>query len=186
MKQKQTHSTIKIWLSEFRLYLCREWVSSVPSHSFRNSFYRHIMKFNIGKSSSVLMHCRFDSTKNFSIGSGSVINQNCRLDNRGGILIGNNVSISEEVIILTADHDSDSTDFSGRCKSVQIDDFAWMGTRATILPGVHIGEGAVVAAGAVVTRDVAPYTIVAGVPAKVIKTRERGLAYTASYRRLFH
>lgn len=185
MEQQQNHSVIKRWLSEFRLYLCREWISTVPSHTLRNSFYQRLMKFDIGKNSSILMHCRFDCTKNFRMGTGSVINQKCRLDNRGGILIGHNVSISEEVVILTADHDPDSVDFRGRNKAVQIDDFVWVGTRATILPGVHIGQGAVIAAGAVVTKSVEPYAVMAGVPAKVVKIRRKDLAYTASYRRLF-
>lgn len=61
---------------------------------------------------------------------------------------------------------------------VQIGDYAWISRRAVILPGVTIGEGAVVAAGAVVTKNVAPYTVVGGVPAKFVAERPRGLTYT--------
>ena len=68
---------------------------------------------------------------------------------------------------------------------VVIDDYVVIGTRVTILPGVHIGEGAVVATGAVVTRDVAPYTVVGGVPAIFIRNREKNLRYTLKFARMF-
>jgi len=185
MGRRQDKLGWKGWLSEWRLYLCNEWVACLPSHNLRNLYYKKVMKLQFGQDSAVLMHCNFDCTGNFSMGSNSVINQKCRLDNRGGITIGRNVSISQEVLILTADHDPDASDFQSRTKSVQIADFVWIGTRATILPGVQIGQGAVIAAGAVVTKDVPPYAIVAGVPAKTIKTRNKDLNYALSYRRLF-
>ena len=174
------------FLAELRLYLCNHWVSKIPSHSFRLWFYRNVMKFNIGKASYVLMNCSFDCAEGLIIGNSSTFNANCRIDARGGILIGNNVSISSDVIILTADHDIDKPDMEGRQKKVVIDDYVWIGTRATILPGVHIGYGAVVAAGAVVTRNVSAHQVVAGVPAKVIKERKckSGYTYQASYKRL--
>lgn len=117
----------------------------------------------------------------------SVINANCRLDTRGGIYIGENVSISNQVVILTADHDMDSSDMAGRTKKVTIEDYVWIGTRAMIMPGVIIGKGAVVAAGAVVTKNVEPFEVVAGVPARRIKNRmeRKDYSYDASYKRLF-
>jgi acetyltransferase-like isoleucine patch superfamily enzyme len=172
-------------ISEFRLYVCNEWIAGIPSHSIRNFYYRKVMKFTLGRSCSILMHCKFDCTTQFWIGENSVINQSCRLDNRAGLTIGENVSISEQVIILTADHNVESAEFEGRNKPVSIGDYAWIGTRVTILPGVNIGKGALIAAGAVVTRDVAPYTIVGGVPAKFLKMRREDLNYKAGYRRLF-
>lgn len=173
------------FFSELRLYLCNHWVSSVPSHNFREFYYKKIMKLNIGQHCSVLMNCSFDCAGNFSMGKNSVINAKCRLDNRGQITIGENVSISQEVIILTADHDVDSSDFAGRNKTVTIEDFVWIGTRVTILPGVTIGKGALIGAGSVVTKDVAPYALVAGIPAKTIRMRREDLNYETSYRRLF-
>jgi acetyltransferase-like isoleucine patch superfamily enzyme len=173
------------FFSEFRLYICNEWIATFPSHRVRNFYYRKVMKFDIGRNSSLHMKCTFDCASNLSIGKDSVINPRCRLDNRGKILIGNNVSISQEVIILTADHDLDTPDFAGRNLTVQIEDYVWIGTRALILPGVTIGKGALVAAGALVSKDVMPYSVVAGVPAKVIKTRRKDLNYDTSYKRLF-
>jgi acetyltransferase-like isoleucine patch superfamily enzyme len=143
------------------------------------------MGFSIGKSSSIFMNCKFDCAKGLVIGHNSVINADCRLDARGGLTIGNNVSISEQVVILTADHNEDWLNIKDRSKKVFIDDYVWIGTRAMILPGVTIGKGAVVAAGAVVTRDIPPFCVYGGVPAKFIKKRIEKLDYTASYRRLF-
>ncbi|MEJ6981989.1 acyltransferase [Pedobacter sp. P351] len=131
------------------------------------------------------MHCTFDCAEGLKIGKYSVLHPNCRIDPRGGILIGERVAISQEVIILTADHLMNSSTFEGRERKVVIEDYAWIGTRATILPGVTIGKGAVVAAGAVVTKDVMDYSIVAGVPAKVIGQRSRDLDFGGVYSRLF-
>jgi acetyltransferase-like isoleucine patch superfamily enzyme len=143
------------------------------------------MKFQIADEASVFMHCTFDTAKGLTIGRDSVINAGCRLDCRGGITIGSKVSISQQVIILTADHDVDARDFAGRSRKVVIEDFVWIGTRAILLPGVTVGKGAIIAAGAVVNKDVQPYTVVGGVPAKLIKDRRRDLEYPIKYRRLF-
>lgn len=90
----------------------------------------------------------------------------------GGLRIGANASVSPEVAILTSSHDVNDPNFITVNHGVVIEDHAWIGTRATILPNVTIGRGAVVAAGSVVTRDVPPLTIVAGVPAKPVGTRD--------------
>jgi len=132
------------------------------------------------------MGASFNSIGNIEIGENSIINQNCRLANNGNIKIGNNTSISPEVFILTADHDLQSSNFIGRIKPVIIEDYVFIGTRATIMPGVTLNKGCAVAAGAIVTKDVAPYIIVAGVPAKPIGKRPESLDYNCNYPRLFH
>lgn len=173
------------------LYVCNRIVAKIPSHTIRLAFYRKVMRFEIGDSSFVFMDAWFDTNhvpgtgSHFRMGSNSVINQRCRLDNRGGITIGSNVSISADSIILTGDHDPQSPEFAGRSKPVVIKDRVFVGTRAMILPGVSIEEGAVVAAGSVVTKDVPAHTIVAGVPAAPIGTRNQELHYTINYGRLF-
>lgn len=177
---------IRVVTSELRVYLCNHLFSKVPSHTIRLWFYRKGMNFQIGNNTSVLLNCAFDTANQMSIGHNTIINSRCRLDNRGDITIGNNVSISQEVVILTADHDMNSPYFDGRTKKVIISDYVWIGTRATILPGVHIGKGAVVAAGAIVTKDVPEYVVVAGVPARIVGNRNRDLQYSLDYRRLFH
>lgn len=163
------------------LYVCNRVIARIPSHWCRQLFYRHVMSFEIGDRSAIFMDAWFDTNRYFSMGAHSVINQKCRLDNRGGIEIGSNVSISAEVCILTADHDPHSLTFEGRNKPVVIEDFVFVGTRAVILPGVKLSQGCVVAAGSVVTRDVAPYQIVAGVPAKTIGCRPKELDYQIDY-----
>lgn len=172
-------------VSELRLYFVNEWVSNIPSHTFRNWVYRRIMGFNLSKRCAILMHCTFDCAKGLTVGEGSTINSKCRLDNRGGIQIGEKVSISQEVIVLTADHDLNSPDFEGRSREVVIEDYVWIGTRAIILPGCTLGKGAVIAAGAVVTKDVPPYAVVAGTPARVVKMRNKEMNYDPLYKRLF-
>lgn len=104
------------------------------------------------------------------------------MDNRGTITIGACVSISEEVIILTADHDVNTPHFVTRERPVEIGSYAFLGTRCMILPGVRIGRAAVVAAGAVVSRDVLDFEIVGGVPAKRIGLRNKDLSYKIDYR----
>jgi len=177
--------SLRYIVSEVVLHITHHIIACIPSHWVRLLFYRRVMRFQIGQDSYIFMGAWFDMRGNFVMGDHCVVNQRCRLDTRGGIYIGNNVSISAEVCILTADHDPQSPTFAGRVGRVSIQDYAFIGTRALILPGVTIGEGAVVAAGAVVTRDVAPYTIVAGVPARKIGERCRSLNYTISYGRLF-
>ncbi len=167
------------------LYITNRIIARVPSHTVRLFFYRHCLHFRIGNNSTIFMDASFDCKFNFEVGTNSVINQKCRLDNRGGITIGDNVSISAEVCILTADHDLQSPVFAGRNSAVSIEDYVFIGTRAMILPGVTISKGAVVAAGAVVTKDVPAFTIVAGVPAKPIAARFEDLTYNAHYCRLF-
>ena len=104
----------------------------------------------------------------------------------GGVKIGNNVDIAQEGNIWTEQHDYNSPTYASVCKPVRIEDYVWVATRATILPGVTIGKGAVVASGAVVTKDVPPLAIVAGVPARVIGQRnESALKYTLYSRAWF-
>jgi maltose O-acetyltransferase len=91
----------------------------------------------------------------------------------GGVKIGKNVNVSDGVVIITAKHDVNSPQFEARYEPITIEDWAWVATNAIVLAGVTIGEGAVVAAGAVVTKDVAPYSIVGGNPGKVIGERKK-------------
>ncbi len=167
------------------LYVCNRIIAKIPSHTIRLAFYRHIMDFKIGSGSAIFMDAWFDGRGQFKLGNNVVINQRCRLDNRGGITIGDNVSISPEVHLITADHDPQSQDFAGREAPIKIGNLVFIGSRATILPGVIIAEGAVVAAGSVVTKDVAQYLIVGGVPARTIGPRNRDIHYTLDYKRRF-
>lgn len=176
----------KSFFGELRLYICNYIIAYIPSHHLRQWYYTKIMNFSLRKETSILMGVSFDQKGGLVLGENSIINQNCRLDTRGNIEIGNRVSISANVIILTVDHDIYSVDCKGRAAPVVIEDYVFIGTKAMILKGVTIGKGAVVSAGAVVTKSIPPYEIWGGVPAKKIGERRQNLDYIFSYRRLLH
>ncbi len=79
---------------------------------------------------------------------------------------------------MTGSHDYKAPDFPFMSTKVEIEDYVWIGVNATIIGNVHIGKGAVICAGAVVCRDVEPYSVVAGVPAKEIRKRGKNQSYT--------
>lgn len=174
------------WRFAIAMYVANGWVNRVPFHGLRNAYYRRVCRLALDPSSAIHMGAVLYTLGGVRIGPGSTLDQGVRLDGRGGLTIGAGVAIAPEVALLTADHDPQSPDFAGRTAPVVIEDHAWLGTRAMVLPGVTIGQGAVVAAGAVVTKDVPPYTIVGGVPARPIGERRRDLDYTHHYFRLLH
>lgn len=136
-----------------------------------------------GAGTGVQMDCRFLNGRKVSLGAQNVINFGCLFDGRHfPIHVGENVSIGPEATILTLGHDPRSPGFEDKGGPVKIGDHVWIGYRAIILPGIEIGEGAVVGAGAVVTKDVPPFTIVAGNPAVKIGDRPRDLTYTLDFR----
>ncbi len=159
-----------------------ELVSQIPSHAIRLAVYRSLGA-KIGEHTSIHRGCQFYNLPGLEIAGNTVINQKVILDARRGLLIGRNVSISEQAMIYTLQHDLDDPECTVVGAPVAIGDYAFVGARAIILPGVRIGEGAGIAAGAVVTKDVEPYTIVGGVPAKYIRKRSRNLKYKLNYRR---
>ncbi|MDE7208425.1 MAG: sugar O-acetyltransferase [Clostridia bacterium] len=111
-----------------------------------------------------------DYGQNITIGKNVFINSGCCFQDQGGIEIGDNVLIGQQVVIATLNHDLMPKDRANMSPApIKICDDVWIGAHATILSGVTIGKGAVVAAGAVVTKDVPSNTVVAGVPAKIIK-----------------
>jgi maltose O-acetyltransferase len=160
-------------------YATNHLVNRVPSYTLRHLWYQRALGIQVGAGAGIQLgqrlwfhgpgHVRRSAA---SIGAGTRVNRDCALDFRGPLTIGDHVSISPEVAILTADHDPNQPGFPLRQRPVVIEDHVWIGMRAMILPGVRIGRGAVVAAGAVVTRDVAPLTVVAGVPARPVAQRQ--------------
>ncbi|MEN2767604.1 sugar O-acetyltransferase [Ornithinibacillus xuwenensis] len=114
-----------------------------------------------------------DCGKNISVGKNVFINSGCRFQDQGGITIGNGVFIGHNVVLATLNHDINPKKRSTMHPApIRIGDNVWIGANATVLPGVTLGEGAIIAAGAVVNKNVPPNVIVGGVPAKVIKKIE--------------
>ena len=111
-----------------------------------------------------------DCGLNTHLGADVFINAGCRFQDQGGIHIGDRALIGHNCVIATLNHNMDPARRANLLPApVRIGADAWLGSNVTVLPGVAIGEGAVVAAGAVVTHDVAPRTVVGGVPAKLIR-----------------
>ena len=129
--------------------------------------------------------CRFFHVGKIKVGKNSVINFGCYLDNRRGIYIGDNVGIAHNTKIYTLGHDLDDPKFATKGAPVHIKDNVFIFSNAMIMPGVTIGEGAIVLAGSVVTRDVEAWTIVGGNPAKKIRARKRDIDNKTVYRYWF-
>lgn len=186
---------------DFWVFLCT-LTGMVPSHTIRLFLYRTVFRVKIGKDSSIHWLARFNNPSGVHIGHNTIIGNDAFLDGRHKrngksyfrdflspsvrpLTIGNNVSIAGEVRIYTMQHDIDDPNFAEVEGAVVIEDYAVIGTRVTILPGVRVGKGAVVGSGAVVTKDVAPFTLVGGVPAQFIRNRSKNLTYTLKFGRLF-
>jgi acetyltransferase-like isoleucine patch superfamily enzyme len=158
-------------------------IGVLPSYTLRSWYLRRMLGYKIDPTASIHTGC-FVSGFRLTVGAHSVINRGCRLDAREGIIIGANVSISAETYLVSASHDPHSPTFAGRPgrNVITIDDYVWIGVRAIVLPGVSIGRGAIVGAGAVVIRDVEPYVIVAGNPARPIGKRHCEPSYQLHWR----
>ena len=165
-------------------YLTNHVVAHVPSFTLRHLWYRRVLGIQLGRNAGVHLGAyvwfwgpREIRRIGVSIGRNSRIGRNCTIDARSPLQIGDNVALSPEVMILAGTHDVNDPSFADSEVgpwAVAIEDHVWIGTRAMILPGITVGRGAVVAAGSVVTKDVPPLTIVAGVPAKPIGMRDSG------------
>jgi maltose O-acetyltransferase len=160
-------------------YLTNYLIARIPSFTVRHGWYTRVVGLRLDAEARVHLDCyvwsygpRRTRAGGSRIGARTWINRDCCLDLRGGLQIGSDVSISPDVTILTATHGIDDPSFAVIDRPVSIEDHVWIGSRATVLPGVTVGRGAVIAAGAVVARDVAPLTIVGGVPARQIGTRD--------------
>ena len=142
----------------------------------RNFFYKLLLK-NIGSGSWIDNKAYLQYPSKISIGKNTIINRGCNfypsIHNKGvSIIIGNYVAIAPEVSFFATGHDYSQIYLPVQPGTITIDDYVWIGGKSIILQNVHIGEGAVIAAGSVVTKDIPSYVIVAGNPAIVIKQRK--------------
>jgi maltose O-acetyltransferase len=165
-------------------YLTNYVVNQIPFHGLRRLWYRRVVGVQLGAGSTIYLGCFIwfngpgQMRRNgLRIGTHCHINRNCCLDARESLSIGDNVSMSPDVTVLTTQHLYNDPGFGLISQPVVIEDHVWIGTRAMIMPGVTIHRGAVIAAGAVVTKDVMPLDIVGGVPARSIGQRSLDPAY---------
>lgn len=166
-----TRRKMRFFLSSITLVLVR-FIMWQPSKHIRRRLMNLFPHVHIAKDVPINHGCEW-WVGPLEIGEGSTIGFHCQLDCRCGIYIGKNVCFASGVWTWTLHHDYNSVDFHSLGGKIEIRDYAWICSRSIILPGITIGEGAVVASGAVVTKDVAPWTVVGGVPAKPIGKRKQ-------------
>lgn len=159
--------TIFLELVNFKLRL----TGFIPSHFVRRFVYR-FWGVKIGKGSTIHMGAVFYDPRNIKIGNDTIIGENVVLDGRDKLSIGNHVDVASEAMFYNGEHQINDENFKPLFAPVTVEDYVFIGPRAIILPGVTIKKGAIVAAGAVVTKDVEEFKIVGGVPAKEIGQRE--------------
>lgn len=171
------NSGVRLFAVRALNYLTNHVICHVPSFALRRFWYRRVLGIEFGERAGVHLNCylwfygrsgiRLSGGR---IGANSRINRGCTLDFRGGLRIGDNVSVSAEVMILTSANLETSRTHSEK-RPVVVEDNVWIGARAIVMPGVTLGRGAVVAAGAVVMKDVPPLSIVFGTPARPVGSR---------------
>jgi acetyltransferase-like isoleucine patch superfamily enzyme len=184
LKKRMHLYKIKDFFYSFRLYLFNHLINKIPFYTIRIYMMRKYMK--IGSKTNIMnnliIYNKSTDKNQIQIGENCVINRDCLLDGRKGkIIIGDNVDIARGVWIFTLEHDPHDDYHGNVAGDVIIEDYVWIASRVTILPGVKISRGALVAAGAVVTKDVPEMKIVGGVPAKVIGERKSKLKYKLNH-----
>lgn len=149
---------------------------SILAARIRSHAYEHYILPRCGKNLKIKCGVMIDAPEQIQVGDNFAIGEFSFIGANGGLVIGDNVLIGHHVSIITAQHGHTRTDVPMAQQGIEaapvtIEDDVWIGSGARIMMGVRIGRGAIVGANAVVTRDVEPYAIVGGVPAKVLGTR---------------
>lgn len=156
---------LEFWLLVLRL------VGFIPIHTFRKLFYL-ISGIKIPFDSTIYLGANFFNPTGITIGHDSLVGSHCFLDGRAQLTIGNHVGIATDVLIYNDEHNVHSQSYGNSFGPVTIGDYVFIGPRAIILPNVTIGRGAVIAAGAVVTKNIPEFEVWGGVPAKKISDRK--------------
>lgn len=168
-------------VSSYCYGLCRYYsilIGKIPSNRIRVFLLRFIFCMKIAKKAVVYGGFEIRSPWNIELGE-CVVGVNALLDGRNGIVIKDGVCLAQNVSIYTEQHDVNDVLFrtNGKGGMVCIDELAWISSRTTILPKVHIGKGVVLAAGGVATKSLEKYGIYAGIPAKRIAERNTEIDY---------
>ncbi|MBN7816350.1 acyltransferase [Algoriphagus pacificus] len=167
--KNQVKNLIPLWL----LNLIRKIYPISISKIFQLIIFSKFKSF--GNNSSITYPSIFKGIGNISIGSNTDIGAFVHIWGNGGVFIGDRVLIASHVTITSLTHDYSFKiikNAPGISAPIYIEDDVWIGSHSVIMPGIVIGKSAVVGAGAIVTKDVPPYAVVLGVPAKIVKYRE--------------
>lgn len=167
--QKKLSKHVLGYLSGIKQVILEKCLNSYSNH-LRNwilSLYGASISDNI----KIFKGVKVRMPKRLAIGEGCSIGPGVLLDSRNGISIGKSVTLAYESILWTMHHDYEDPMFGVKGGPIKVEDYVWICSRAIILPGVTIGEGAVIGSGAIITKDVPPYAIMGGVN-KILKYRE--------------
>ena len=145
-------------------------VNKIPSRHFRRWFYQ-MLGAKFGKNTYICRKVEILYPRGLDLSERVAVGWNVELDARGGINISHDTNISSHVKLITGSHDVDDPNFTAEFEAIKIGHHCWIGTGATILKGVTIGDGSIVASGAVVTKDIPPNEVWGGVPARFIRMR---------------
>jgi maltose O-acetyltransferase len=158
-------------------------INRIPLVEARMRAYEGLgVRFEDVSTGTIMLNCEVWSPKRLEVGARTVVGRDVLLDARGGIRLGRDVDVGSYARFMTGKHDIRDPDYAASFDPIDVGDRAWIALNAVVLGGVTVGEGAVVAAGAVVSKDVEPFAVVAGVPAKQIGERTRELRYELNYR----
>ena len=153
--------------------LCAEMNNGVYTDEEIRNYMSGITGYEVDESFSLFVPFTADFGKNIKLGKNIFINSGCRFQDQGGITIGDGSLIGHNVVLATINHDYDPKNRGTmHLKPIVLEKNSWIGSNATILSGITIGENSIVAAGSVVTKNVPPNTIVAGNPAKFMSNLE--------------
>lgn len=169
---RKVYNRLKIRYANFQWWMTNSVICHFPSSRIRRGWLK-MLGMDIKGDVMFYEGYHIRNPKGILIENGVSIGPKVLLDGRCGLYIGKSVVIAYESIIWTLNHDYNDLNFKGKGAPVEVGDYAWICSRSIILPGIKIGEGAIVASGAIVTKDVPPYSIVGGVPAKIIGKREQ-------------
>jgi putative colanic acid biosynthesis acetyltransferase WcaF len=158
----------------------------IPSYTVRRLILKYIYKVKMGKNVNIHMGVKFLKPWGVVIGNNVNIQMGSFIDGRGGVVIGSNVDITLYVRILSQQHNMQDGLYSTVSRTVLIGDNCVLGSFALIMPGVELGEGAVIGAGSVVPKSIAAWSIAVGNPCIVKIKRNNEIRYRIGYKRYFH
>lgn len=164
------------FLKSFLVYLYNYVLTFVPILALRIFYLRNFLNIKIGQDCHIGLGTYM--LGDISLGRSCVVGTRCHIV--GPLVVGDNVAIIAHTYIFGTSHYKDSQTFEPFERTVVIDSYAWLGARSMVLPGCHIGEGAVLGAASVATKDLPPFSVAVGAPARVVAKRSSQLEYNFS------